>query len=148
SRVPGFKNIGGHGVFDIAIRQWVFEQTSQTPDRLLAPFSLRCPTCDAPLMPYRTVITRQGEREYAAVGEVATPVTSTHASVSRTRKQVIERHEIAALMLNRGLFYVAQLTLSEHLEPLLRQTLGAGLWIGGKRSQGFGAMRVELVPSA
>ncbi len=146
SRVPGFKNIGAHGVFDIAIRQWVFEQAN--PDSLLAPFTLRCPVCDAPLMPYRHMITRQGEREFAAVGEIAAPVTSTHGTVSRTRRQVIERHEITASVINRGIFYTAQVIAPERLEAPLRQALSAGLWIGGRRSQGFGAMRAELVPQA
>lgn len=145
SRVPGFKNIGAHGVFDVAIRQWVFEQAA--PDRVLAPFTLRCPVCDAPLIPYRHIVTRQAEREYAAVGDVSTPVTTTHGTVSRTRKQVIERHEITASAINRGIFYAAQLIMPEQLEAPLRQALGDGLWIGGKRSQGFGAMRTELVPS-
>ena len=147
SRVPGFKTAGAHGVFDIAVRQWVFEQASVTPDRLLAPFSLRCPVCDAPLMPYRSVITRQGEREFAAVGDVSTSLTSTHASISRTRGQVIERHEITGVMINRGIYYTAQLTMPDHLEVSVRQALGGGLWIGGKRSQGFGAVRTELVPT-
>src|SRR5260221_7795438 len=65
SRAPGFKTADGHGVFDIAIRQSIFEQAVVNPQQLLAPFSLRCPVCNAPLISYTGLVTRQSEREYA-----------------------------------------------------------------------------------
>jgi CRISPR-associated Csx10 family RAMP protein len=144
---PGFKTAGGHGVFDVAIRQWIFEEMCAEPQHILAPFSLHCPTCDAPLMPCEGTATRLGEREFTAIGAreaISSPVTTHHASLNRARKQVVERFEVTGKAINRSLYFVARLDVPDRLDTLLRDTVGDRLWIGGRRSRGMGEMRVEF----
>ncbi len=143
-KAPGFKTAGGHGVFDVAIRQWVFERVCAEPQRLFAPFSLRCPTCEAALEPYEEMVTRQGEREFAVVKDVATPVQITYAALNRTRKRVVGRYPAAGKLVNRGLYYVAKVDTPERLDSLLREAMADGLRIGGRRSRGMGAVGAEL----
>jgi CRISPR-associated Csx10 family RAMP protein len=145
SAYPGFKTASGHGVFDVAIRQWVFEQVCVQPQRLLAPFSLRCPTCAGALEPFEGLATRQGDREFAAVRDIATHVQMTHVSLGRTRKQIVERYQVGGKLLNRGIYYVAKVDVPDRLDSLLHDAVAGGLWIGGHRSRGMGAMRAELV---
>ncbi len=146
SLMPGFTVTGGHGVFDVAIRQWVFEQACGDPQRLLAPYTLRCPVCDAPLMPCEGLATRQGEREYAAVGEIATTITVSHAAQGWVRRQIVDRYEASAKLISRGLYYTAQIDIPDRLDGLFREVITGGSWIGGRRSRGMGAVRTELVP--
>ncbi|MCC7446703.1 MAG: hypothetical protein IT324_04765 [Anaerolineae bacterium] len=146
SQSSGFTAAGGHGVFDVAIRQWVFEQTCRDPQRLLAPFTLRCPACDAPLIPCEGLATRLGEREYETVGDAATPITLSHAIQGRVRPFITERYAVSAQLINRGMYYTARVDVPERLDGLLRDVIAGGLWIGGRRSRGMGAVRTELVP--
>ncbi len=143
---PGLKVAGGHGVFDIAIRQWVFEQVCTEPQRLLAPFSLRCPTCDSALEPCEGLVTRHGERELTMIKDIAEPVETTHVAIGRVRKQVIERYRVTGKLISRGIYYVAKVDVPDRLDSLLHEVVTGGLRIGGKRSRGMGAMRTELVP--
>jgi len=145
---PGFTVTGGHGVFDVAIRQWVFEQACRDPQRLLAPFLLHCPVCDAPLMPCEGLVTWQGEREYETVGDVAAQITISHAVQDRVRATVTERYAVAAKVINRGMYYAARVDVPDRLDSLFRDVIASGLWIGGRRSRGMGAVRAELVPYA
>ncbi len=146
SLVPGFKVTGGHGIFDVAIREALFEQASSDPQRVLAPFLLRCPTCNAELIPCEGLLTRQGEREFVMVGDIASPVTTHHTTLGRSRRQILARYEHTASLINRGIYYVARLDVLDRHEPLLREVLSGGLWIGGQRSRGRGKMRAELGP--
>jgi len=148
SRFPGFKTGGGHGVFDIAIRQWLFEQAFVEPSRLLAPFSLRCPVCDTPLIPCEGLFTRQGEREFVTVSDVATPFSATYTSMGRTRKQIVDRFTVDAKVIGRGTYYVARVEIPDPLDALLHQVVEGGLWIGGRKARGMGAVRAELVSYA
>lgn len=144
SAVPGFSAAGGHGVFDVAVRQWIFERISDDPSRILAPFSLRCPVCGAALMTCEGLVTQQAEREYSVTEGIAHPVTTRHASLGRVRKQIVDRHEESGFLLNRGVHYIARIDVPERLDGLFREVIGGGLWIGGRRSRGMGAMRIEL----
>jgi CRISPR-associated protein Csx10 len=148
SRFPGFTIRGGHGIFDIAIRQWIFEQACAEPQRLLAPFSQRCPTCNAPLIACEGLFTRHAEREFASVGEVSSPVEMTFTAQGRARRNIVMRYNVTARTVNRGIYYVARLGFPDHVDGLLRQAVEGGLWIGGRRSRGMGGVRVELIPYA
>ncbi len=144
SAAPGFKAAGGHGVCDIAMRQWLFEQAD--PQRLFAPFTLQCPTCNAPLHTFEGLVTRQGEREFALVKDIAAPVEATYTSFNRTRKRVVERYRVTGKLVSRGIHYVAKVDAPDRLDGLLHEAVAGGLWIGGRRSRGMGALRTELVP--
>ncbi len=145
SRAPGFKTADGHGVFDIAIRQSIFEQAVVNPQQLLAPFSLRCPVCSSTLISYTGLVTRQSEREYAKVEAVSATITEAQASFGRVRRQVVAPHNPSATLIARSHYYVARLELPEGLEPTFKQAISAGLWLGAGRMRGFGAVRAELV---
>ncbi len=143
---PGFKVAGGHGVFDVAIRQWMFEEACGEPGRLLVPFSLRCPVCDAALMPCEGTFTQHGERDLTWVEDIAAPATMVHTSLGRTRKQIDERYPTSGRVINRGIYFTARIDVPERLDSLLHEAVADGLWIGGRRTRGMGAMRVELAP--
>ncbi len=144
-RVPGFKSAGGHGVFDVAIRQYVFEAAITQPERLLTPYAAVCPVCGAPVIPYMGLAIRQGEREFTMLGSVGMSVTTNHAAFSRVRKQPIRQYAINARMIQGGTRYTACVVIPDQAEPTLRQAISGGLWIGANRHRGFGAMRAELV---
>jgi CRISPR-associated Csx10 family RAMP protein len=146
SQSPGFKVVGGHGAFDVAIRQWTFEEACAEPGRLLAPFSLRCPVCDAALVPCKGNFTLHGERDLTLVDDIAVPATTVHASIGRTRRQIIERYQADGRLANRGVYYTSRIDVPERLDGLLHEAVSGGLWIGGRRTRGMGAMRAELAP--
>ncbi|MEP7286400.1 MAG: hypothetical protein ABI947_11585 [Chloroflexota bacterium] len=146
TRSPGFRTAGGHGIFDIAIRQTIFEQACTDPQNLLVPYNTRCPQCNAPLVACEGLFTQQGEREFVGVGDVSASVVVTGVALDRTRKQIVARYRTEGRTINRSIYYVAHLDIPSHLDGLLRQTLADGLWIGGQRSRGMGAVHTELVP--
>src|SRR5262249_42141382 len=127
--------------------QWIFERISDDPARILAPFSLRCPTCGAALNACEGLIAQLGEREFATVtDEIARPVTTHHASMGRARKQIVGQHTQTGKPVNRSIDYAARRDLPDRLDGAFREAISGGLWIGGRRSRGMGAMRAELVP--
>jgi CRISPR-associated protein Csx10 len=146
AQVPGFKTAGGHGVFDIAIRQWMFEAASVDPLRMMAPFQARCPVCANDLMICSGFYTKLGEHEYALVGEVSTLVETNATSMNRVRKQVIKRHRSEARSIIRGIYFVARVDVPDAVDSLFKQAVAGGLMIGGQRSRGRGAVGVELIP--
>src|SRR5450755_3478074 len=99
SRLPGFKAAGGHGVFDIAIRQSIFEQASVAPQQLLTPFSLHCPQCNASLIAYSGLVTRQSEREYQKVESTSPVVRDSQAAFGRTRREVVAAYTVTATVI-------------------------------------------------
>jgi CRISPR-associated protein Csx10 len=145
SRVTGFKAAGGHGVFDVAIRQSIFEQASVAPQQLLAPFSLRCPQCNASLIAYAGLVTRQSEREYQKMESPSRVIRDSQAVFGRTRREVIVAHAVTAMVIARSHYFVARLELPEGLEAAFKQAISGGLWIGAGRMRGYGAVRAELV---
>jgi CRISPR-associated Csx10 family RAMP protein len=149
AKVSGFKAAGGHGIFDIAIRQWLFEHTAADQQRLAgvyAPYLSRCLVCGAELIPCEGTYTRQGEREFAQVGEVSNETTVTFTTMNTLRKQVTANHHMTGRAMNRGVYYAAPIEIPDPLEGLFRQIIGGGLVIGGGRSRGMGQVRTELVP--
>src|SRR5262249_18263386 len=63
--LPGFREQGGHGVSDVAIRAWVYERVVMSdPSQMLMPFEERCLVCGAELVPCTGRLVRAGEREW------------------------------------------------------------------------------------
>ncbi|HVO41203.1 MAG TPA: hypothetical protein VMT34_01210, partial [Aggregatilineales bacterium] len=144
---PGFTSHGGHGVFDVAIRAWLFE--GSTPDRLFAPpYSGRCPVCRALLRPPDGLLIRHAEDDFTSTGEIAATIRTTHTTLSRARRRIIGTHTAEGKLVGRGIYFSARLEVAEALDGLLRNTIRAGLWIGARRSRGMGAVRVELAEIA
>ncbi|HLY26443.1 MAG TPA: hypothetical protein VKQ72_08900 [Aggregatilineales bacterium] len=146
SRVPGFKGAGGHGVFDVAIREYVFEVAATHPERILSPYNPACPVCVMPVVPWTGIAVKRAEREFTMLGNVATPVVSHHAAFSRVRRQPVRDYAINAKLVQGGTRYTARLLLPDQAEATLRQAISSGLWIGANRHRGYGALRAELLP--
>lgn len=150
SALPGFTASGQHGVVDVAIRQWSFEQTFASLAQLYAPFETRCAVCDAALQPCAGLLIRHGERQFAAQSDVIQPISTEHRPMSRVNRA---RRDAPGLELftqhgtlpARSACYVARLNVPEALDQALRAVLDEGLILGGRRTRGMGAVRAELV---
>ena len=143
---PGFKSTEGHGVFDVAIRAWLFERAA--PTRLYAPpFMLRCTICGAALMPCEGWYTRHADDDYSLIADsISTPVHTGHAALSRRRKRIVAQYSADGLIINRNIYYIARVAVPDQIDALLRDMIAGGVWIGARRSRGMGAMRTELLP--
>lgn len=145
--VPGFRDQGGHGVTDVAIRGWIFERAvTADPKQLLIPFETRCVSCGAELIPCAGRLVRSGEHEWYTADVTTTSVRTTHRPSRTANSKSFVQSGIILNMRSGSGYYVACIDLHESVEVLVRETLSGGLVIGGSRTRGMGAMRTELIP--
>ncbi len=145
---PGFKTNGAHGVLDVAIRGWTFEQTWDHLARLPLPFEMHCAVCGAPLVACEGLLIRRSAHDFAIAEPIAmTPTRTEHRPLSRERWRGANVADVFAqdgTLLTRSAYYCARLDVPDALDTLLRSVLAEGVLIGGRRTRGMGAVRVEL----
>ncbi len=142
---PGFKASGGHGVLDTAIRAWTFEGAMDVPARLMIPFEAGCIVCGAPLTPIAGHYLRNGS-DFTRIADLTTPALTEHRPVSRALRRGLGSFTQSGSVLTKGAYYVAKIAVPDESDTLLRGVLAEGLLIGGRRTRGMGACRVELIP--
>ncbi len=145
--VPGFRDQGGHGVSDVAIRAWVFERAAiADPGRLLMPFEELCAQCGAELIACTNRLVRTGEREWRTADAVTALTQTTHRSARSIDAALFTRRGVSLSGSSGMAYYVARIDVPDSLDSLVREALTGGLIVGGGRTHGMGLVRAELVP--
>jgi hypothetical protein len=138
---PGFRAAERHGVQDVLIRTWIYEENPHT----YAPYTPRCPTCAAPLIGLTGQYSRVGDRQFAAIETQADPVETAHRPINRRRGQGLDTFTQTGWTLPPNTYYAARIACPDALETPLRTLLFRDLFIGGGRTRGMGAVRAELI---
>jgi hypothetical protein len=143
---PGFITENGHGIVDIAIRVWTFEQIAADPLRrgaLLAPYELRCAVCGVPLIACSGQVVQRAEHDWRTVAVSVKSITTTHRPAQTYDQPIFSQ---SGTLLGGNAYYAARLDVPDGLDSLLRAALANGLMVGARRTRGQGLVRAELIP--